>query len=315
MKESGKIGLASITTFIIGLLIGTYCITPAVTPQSPQQTFSEDTAWRYQSIRIVGSTTVLPIANACAIKFMQLYPTVTITVEGGGSGRGYSELIDGICDIADASRPPKPRELELAEQKGVHFVLHEIAIDGIAIIVHPSVTEKLNGSLNLTLEEIGKIFAGYYKKWNEVREGLPNEEIIVFVREHGSGTRATFEEFCMEPFGLKVKPGAMEVPGNPAMLQSVRQTPYSIGYVGLGFITSDIEVVHVGKSEKGPFYAATYDNVKRGVYPISRFLYMVTNGVPESGSLIDRFIDFVKSPVGQTIVEQCGYIAVYPKEG
>ena len=142
-----------------------------------------------------------------------------------------------------------------------------------------------------------------------------DEEIIVFVREHGSGTRATFEEFCMGSFGLKVKPGAMEVPSNPAMLQSVRQTPYSIGYVGLGFITSDVEVVHIGKSEEGPFYAPTYDNVKKGVYPISRFLYMVTNGVPESGSLIDRFIDFVKSPVGQTIVEQCCYIAMYPKEG
>ncbi|HIE13974.1 TPA: hypothetical protein EYP70_01740 [Candidatus Bathyarchaeota archaeon] len=202
---------------------------------------------------------------------------------------------------------------QAARQKGVVLFLHKIATDGIAVIVHPSVTEGLEGSLNLTIEEIGKIFAGVYSKWSEVREGLPDKEIMVFVREHGSGTRGTFEEFCMEPFGFEVKTGALEAPSNPAMRLSVEQTPYSIGYIGLGFVSGNVEVVHVAKEKGQPFYAPTYENIRRGVYPLSRYLYMVTNGIPESGSLIDRFIDFVKSPEGQKLVEQCGFIAVYPK--
>jgi len=309
-----KTGLAYLVAFIAGLLIGTYGIAPMLLHKTVQRGFPEDSAWRYQSIRIVGSTTVLPIVNACAVKFMELYPTVKITVEGGGSGRGYSELIDGICGIATASRPPKQKEIDLAKQNGVKLILHKIAADGIAIIVNPSVTEGLNKPLKLTLEEIGKIFAGYYTKWSQVREDLPDKEIIVFVREPGSGTRATFEEYCMKPFGFKVKTGAMVVPSNPAMRLSVEQTPYSIGYVGLGFIEGNIDVVYVAKGKNGPLYAPTRENVRKGTYPISRFLYLVTNGIPESGSLIDRFIDFVKSPVGQVLVEQCGYVAIYPKE-
>jgi len=310
-----KMLTVGIVTFIIGLLSGLFALAPLFSAnQGITQAYSEDSLWRTDSIRVVGSTTVLPIANACALRFMEIYNTTSIIVEGGGSGRGYSELIDGLCDIADASREPKQSELDKAKQKGVRLILHEIAIDGIAIIVHPSVTQNLNGPLNLTLEEIGKIFAGVYSKWSEVREGLPDKEIVVFVREHGSGTRATFEEFCMEPFSLEVKTGASEVPSNPAMRQSVEQTPYSIGYVGLGFLSGNVEAVHVAEESSGPFYAPTYENVKNGVYPLSRYLYMVTDGIPESGSLTDRFIDFVKSPEGQRIVEQCGYIAIYPKE-
>jgi len=313
----GKAGIltVAIVTFIIGLFSGSFALAPLLSAnRGSTYAYSEDSLWRTDSIRVVGSTTVLPIANACALRFTELYNTTNIIIEGGGSGRGYSELIGGLCDIADASREPKQSELENAKQNGVTLILHEIAIDGIAIIVHPSVTQNLNGPLNLTLEEIGKIFAGVYSKWSEVREGLPDKEIVVFVREHGSGTRATFEEFCMEPFGLKVKTGASEVPSNPAMRQSVEQTPYSIGYVGLGFLSGNVEAVHVAEQSSGPFYAPTYENVKDGVYPLSRYLYMVTDGIPESGSLTDRFIDFVKSPEGQRIVEQCGYIAIYPKE-
>jgi len=316
MRVSARTLALSTSMLIAGLLIGTFVLVPTLLPNqgTAQQPFPQDSAWRHQAIRIVGSTTVLPIANACAIRFMELYNTTSITVEGGGSGRGYSELIDGLCDIADASRKPKQSELDAARQKGVTLVLHEIAIDGIAVIVNPSVTEGLNGPLNLTLEEIGKIFAGVYSKWSEVRRELPDKEITVFVREHGSGTRATFEEFCMKPFGFKVKTGAAEVPSNPAMRLSIEQTSYSIGYVGLGFVSGNVEVVHVAEENGQPFYAPTYENVKEGIYPLSRYLYMVTNGVPESGSLTDRFIDFVKSPKGQKLVEQCGYIAVYPKE-
>ena len=316
MRITARTLALNASMLIAGLLIGTLVLAPTLLANqgTAQQPFPQDSAWRNQAIRVVGSTTVLPIANACALRFTELYNTTNIIVEGGGSGRGYSELIDGLCDIADASRKPKQSELDAARQKGVTLVLHEIAIDGIAVIVNPSVTEGLNEPLNLTLEEIGKIFAGVYSKWSEVREELPDKDIMVFVREHGSGTRATFEEFCMEPFGFEVKTGAAEVSSNPAMRLSIEQTPYSIGYVGLGFVSGNIEVVHVAEENGQPFYAPTYENVKQGIYPLSRYLYMVTNGIPESGSLTDRFIDFVKSPEGQKLVEQCGYIAIYPKE-
>ena len=60
---------------------------------------------------VQGSTTVLPIAQKCAEVFMQKNPKADISVRGGGSGTGIAALIDGICDIADSSRPMKKKEI------------------------------------------------------------------------------------------------------------------------------------------------------------------------------------------------------------
>ena len=312
-------GLTTTAVFLAGLLLGIYGLAPMLQP-SPEElmrklrVFPEDSAWRSESLRIIGSTTVLPIGESCAKEFMKLY-NVSIVVEGGGSGRGISGVIDGICDIGMASRPPKPEELELAEEKGVALVLHKIAADGIAVIVHPSVVEGLGGEpLKLTIEDVSKIYSGEYVKWSDLDPRLPDKEIIVFTREPGSGTRDTFEKFVLEPFKRELKSDVSVQPSNPAMRASVEKTPYSIGYVGLGFVTGDVKAVLLAKTEDGPYYEPTAENVKAGVYPISRFLYMVTRGYPESGSLVDRFLDFVKSPRGQSIVEECGFVSIYPTE-
>ena len=296
--------------FIIGLLIG-IGIGTLIIPHPTTIEVPEDSAWRTESIRVVGSTTVLPIANAAAIAFMQKYPTVDIRVEGGGSGHGYASLIDSTCDIAMASRKPKPKEIADAKNKNVSLILHEIAVDAVVVIVNPSVSTV---PLNLTLKQVAKIFNGTYKKWSEVDPSLPDKEIVVFTREAGSGTRGTFEEHVMEPFGLKITPDAQEVPSNPAMRESVKNTPYSIGYVGLGFVTEGVVPINLAVSENGTYYAPTPENVYTSKYPISRYLYLVTNDWPESGSLVDRFIDFIRSQEGQKIVENQGFLPLpkYP---
>ena len=302
--------LLAMLFFTLGFFTGTSTVAPSL--RGSYSAFAEDSAWRYQTIRVVGSTTLLPIANACALKFMELYNTTCILVEGGGSGRGYNELTNGLCGIALASREPLEEELSLASSKGVFLVLHEVAVDAIAVVVHPSVVQEADKPLELTLEEVGKIFAGEYRKWSEVREDLPDAEIVVFTREAYSGTRELFEELCLKPFCLEMRSDASVVPSNFAMRESVRQTPYSIGYVGLAFVSDDLAVVRLGIGD-GSFYAPSRDSALNGSYPLVRRLYLVTNGVPESGSLVDRFVDFVKSPTGQAIVEQCGFIAIYPR--
>jgi len=310
-KMNGKTLALFAVVFIAGLLIGGYAIGPFVVPPPEPglgDLYPEDSAWRTGSLRIVGSTTVLPIANACAIAFMNVYTETAITVEGGGSGRGYSEIISGLTDIGDASREPQHKELDSAAQAGVTMVLHEVALDGIAVIINPSVAN----ALDLNLETIAKIFAGEYATWADAKAGLPDHEIIIFSREQGSGTRGTFEELCLMKFNKELTTGASEVPSNPAMRQSVEQTDYSVGYVGMGFLTGDIVVINVAAEAGDTYYAPTPENVKLGIYPVSRYLYMVTNGIPESGSLIDRFIDFVKSPDGQAVAEAEGFVALYP---
>ncbi|MEM4308126.1 MAG: phosphate ABC transporter substrate-binding protein [Thermoplasmata archaeon] len=310
-KKNAGIGtvalMATIVVFLaIGFFGGYFVGMASVTPQQNGGN-TEDSAWRTESIKISGSTTVLPIANESAVVMMNKYSGVTITVQGGGSGVGYSNIIDGVVDIGMASRDPKSNEIQNAKNKSVDLWLHPIALDAVCVVVHPTVGNS-STPLNLTLQEVGKIFGGVYKYWDEVKPYLPHKEILVLVREPGSGTRATFEEFTMHPWNYTVTSSASVQPSNPAVKTKVETTPYSIGYVGFGFLSSNMHAVSLAKADGKPYITPTKDSIAKGDFPISRYLYLVTNGQPKSGSLADRFIDFVLSKEGQKIVEKNGYL-------
>lgn len=111
-------------------------------------------------ITIVGSTTVLPIAEQCAEAFNALYADVTVTVSGGGSSVGVQSAGEGSADIGMASREMKTSE----EESYPDLVKHIVCSDGIAIIIHPSNTYVTD----LTVAQIKGIYQGTYTYWNEL---------------------------------------------------------------------------------------------------------------------------------------------------
>lgn len=107
---------------------------------------------------IKGSTTVLPIAQSAAEKYMTAHPEVAITVSGGGSGNGIKAIIDGTTDIADSSRFIKNEEVKAAVEKGTYPVPFGIAMDALIPVVHPS-----NPVQDLSIEQLKKIYMGEIK--------------------------------------------------------------------------------------------------------------------------------------------------------
>jgi phosphate transport system substrate-binding protein len=287
-----------IALLVVGLGVG-YFMNSGTTDVSGDL-YPEDSEWRTGSLSLAGSTTVLPVAETAALEFMNKYSGTTVTVQGGGSGTGYSSALDAAVDIGMASRGPKQSEID----KGSLW-LTPLALDAVCVVVNPSV----GSNVQLTLEEVAKIFAGEYTNWNQVDSGLPDAEIYVVVRESGSGTRGTFEEYTTDEFGLTVDSTIVhEQPSNPAVRSSVKDTDYSIGYVGFGFLTNDIVAVSLAQEEGANYVPATLENIQNGSYPISRLLYFVTGAPVVSGSLTDRFISFVLSPEGQAIVVAEGFL-------
>jgi phosphate transport system substrate-binding protein len=312
-KESGISTTIAIIGMIFLLIVGFAAGYYSNMSAAPSGENSEDSAWRTQSITLAGSTTVLPIANASAVAFMNLYTGATVTVSGGGSGVGYSNIIDDVVDIGMASREPKQTEIDNAKSKGRTLLMHPIALDAVCVVVNPSVVEG-GKQLSLTLQEAGKIFAGEYTYWDEVATGLPHQQIFVVVREPGSGTRGTFEEFTMDPWNYEVTTGANTRSSNPEVVTAVSGTQYSIGYVGFGFLNSNMYTVSIHSDSQGEDIAPTTTTIASRTYPMSRYLFLLTNEQPQSGSLTDRFIDFILSPDGQAIVEQKGFLKLpeYP---
>lgn len=247
-----------------------------------------------ETLTLTGSTTVLPIAQACAEEYMK-QNKVKITVNGGGSGNGIKAVIDGTAEIGNSSRDAKESEINMAKEKGVELYKTVIALDGIAVVVHPDVPVS-----DLKLEQVRDIFAGKINNWKEV--GGKDAPIVVVSRDTSSGTYGSFEEMVLHyKEKNNMRPDAQMAASNQAVATIISQTPNSIGYIGLGYLKSAklkaLKINGVEPSEK---------TVKDKTYPISRTLNMYTNGTPKG--LAKKFIDFILSKKGQEIVEKSGFI-------
>ncbi len=244
-----------------------------------------------KNLTIKGSTTVLPIAQACAEAFMNKHSDVNISVQGGGSGVGIASLIDGTCDIADASRAIKEKEIAKAEENGIEVYENVVALDGIAVIVNPS-----NPVDALSLDQIKMIYTGKISNWNEI--GGKKMKITVISRDSASGTFETFNELALDK--EKVRPDALLQASNQAVAQTVSRTPGAIGYVGLGYLSPTVKGVSVNGVEPAN------ENVVNGSYKLARKLFMYTDGEPQG--LVKEFIDFILSEEGQKLAEKAGYV-------
>lgn len=244
-------------------------------------------------IVLQGSTTVLPIAQKAAEAFMQKNPKADISVRGGGSGTGIAALIDGICDIADASRPMKKKEVLKAKERGVNPIPFVIAKDGIAVIVHPS-----NPVSKLSLSQIKDIYTGKISNWS--RLGGRNQKIVVISRDIASGTYETFNELVLKK--EKVRADALRQASNLSVANIVSRVKGSIGYVGLGYLSRKLKALSVNGVKPST------ETVVKDTYPISRPLFMYTNGKPKG--LVKNFINFVMGRQGQRIVKEVGFVSV-----
>jgi phosphate transport system substrate-binding protein len=255
--------------------------------------FSANVVAAENKIVAKGSTTVLPISQACAEVFMDQNKDIDISVQGGGSGVGIASIVDGTCDIGNASRPIKEKEIVTAEEKGVNVFANIVARDAIAVVLNP-----VNDIDGLTLEQIKAIYTGEFSNWSQV-DGS-DQEIVVISRDSASGTFEAFNELALDK--EKVRPDALLQASNAAVATSVANTPGAIGYVGLGYVTAKIKAIEVNG------IIPSKETVNSDTYPLARPLFMYTNGEPTGA--VKEFIDFVMSEEGQKLVEENGYISV-----
>jgi phosphate transport system substrate-binding protein len=250
-----------------------------------------------------GSDTLVNLALAWAEKYHQLNPDVEISVTGGGSGTGIAALINGTVDIANASRQIKVEEIQQAKDNGINPVENVVARDAIAIIVNPE-----NPISHLTIQQLSDIYSGIINNWEEV--GGENRVIVRLSRETNSGTHVFFLENVIrlgDPNNKTLfSTDTLLLPSSEGITAETRDNPNAIGYDGLGYVTSDVKVISVGRDASGPFVMPSAESVNNGQYPIARDLYMYTNGEP-MGAILD-YINWIISADAQAIVAQLGFV-------
>jgi phosphate transport system substrate-binding protein len=244
------------------------------------------------------------LAQAWAEKYRGKRPDVSVQVIGGGSGVGITSLIDGTCDIANASRKMKDKEKQSAiEEHGVEPVEHIVGFDALAVYVH-----KDSPLDSISMAELAEIYGdgGETTNWSQL-EGGANVEITRVSRQNNSGTYVYFREAILGK-ERDYKDGAVQLSGSKDVVALVSKTPGAIGYSGMGYATDDVKMLEISEKKGEPGVAPTVDNAVSGAYPITRPLHIYTLGDPEG--VVKEYLEWIMSAEGQDVVSELGYVPV-----
>ena len=254
-----------------------------------------------------GSDTIVNLALAWAERYQTEHPDISISVTGGGSGTGIAALINGTVDIANASRAITADEIKQAKANGVNPVQVVISRDAIAVVVNPQ-----NPVRRLTLQQISDIYSGKINNWTGV--GGDDRPIVRLSRETNSGTHVYFLQTVIrlgDPKNTTLfSTDTLLLPSSEGIINEVRQNPNAIGYDGLGYIPPDLmnSVIAVAVDAGGAYVIPSITTVNNNSYPVSRDLYMYTNGQP-TGAIKD-YLNWILSPEAQKIVADLGFVPI-----
>ncbi|MBL8730423.1 MAG: phosphate ABC transporter substrate-binding protein [Planctomycetes bacterium] len=266
----------------------------------------------HPELQNLGSDTMLEVAGAWAQAYHDVHPQIVVSVSGGGSGTGIANLIAGDVDIANSSRHLKDSEVEAAKKHGHTPVQHHVGYDGIAIYVH-----KDNPIVSITLEQLREMFGdgGSISRWSQlgVEIGAGNgddDRIVLASRQNNSGTYEYFREAVLGGDSGRFKSECNNLNGSKDVVDFCGKTRSAIGYSGLAYATKAVRVVPVAKTAAAPAVVPDAATVLDGSYPISRPLFMYTNGEPTGE--VKLYLDWIKSDAGQRVLQKCGYPPLRP---
>lgn len=233
-----------------------------------------------------GSTSMEKVMQVLIEAFQEQQPNVTVNYTGSGSGAGVTSAIDGTADLGLASRALK------SEEEGKGAQAHIVALDGVAIVVNPENTVE-----DLTVDQIAQIFKGEITNWKDL--GGADEEIAVYGREAGSGTRGAFEELVGVEDACKY---LNEYSSTGDVIGNVASNPSAIGYASLSAVRDNVKAVKVNGVD------CTEATVQDGTYEIQRPFVMITKDGTQLSDAAQAFLDFAMSADAASLIAQAGAV-------
>lgn len=229
---------------------------------------------------------------------------VAVEIHAHGSSTAFVDLAAGSTDIGMSSRRIKAEEVdqlkaELGDlsQSGAE---HVIALDGLAVIVHPALPVG-----ELTVDTIARLFAGEIANWREL--GGPDLAVELFARDGNSGTWDSFESLVLKPQGRELAPAARRFESSQELSDGVSATPGAIGFIGLPYVRQAKLLAVSGGEGTLPVFPNNF-TVSTEDYALARRLYLYLPAT-STNTEARAFIDFVRKAEGQDVVAEVGFIS------
>jgi len=250
------------------------------------------------SIKVDGSSTVYLITEAMATQFNKLHPDVKISVAFSGTGGGFKKFAAGETDISDASRQIKPDEAKKCQANNIEFTELQVAWDGLAIVIHPENT----WARKLTVAQLKKIWHpdSAAKKWSDVEDGWPAEEIKLFGAGSDSGTFDYFTEVINGKEKV-IRPDYTPTEDDNVTVNGVARNKYAMGFFGVAYYEVNkgkLEVVAVMNPKTKEYELPTPENVLNKKYaPLGRPLFIYVKSSSLKRPEVREFVNYyMRSP-------------------
>lgn len=233
-----------------------------------------------------GSTSMEKVIGALGEAFEENNPGATFTYNPTGSGSGITAVAEGRCDIGLSSRHLKDNE----KAQGLTETI--LALDGIAVIVHPD-----NPVQDLSIENVSKVYTGEITNWKDL--GGSDSEIVLIGREAGSGTRDGFESITGTEGTCKYR---QELTSTGDVITTVAGNPGAIGYASLASVKETVKLLSIGG------VVPTEETVKNGSYAVQRPFVLVTKNDIELSGTAKKFFDYITSSEASGIISSSGAV-------
>ena len=238
------------------------------------------------SVSTDGSTSMEKVIGALCEQFQKDNSGITFTYNPTGSGSGITAVSEGRCDIGLSSRALKD------DEKSSGLVGTTIALDGIAVIVHPD-----NPVSDLSAQQIADIYTGKITNWSEL--GGEDSEIVLIGREAGSGTRDGFESVTGTKDACQYR---QELTSTGDVITTVSQNPAAIGYASLAALKDSVKAVSVDG------VSPSEATVKDGSYAVQRPFVLVTKDGAKLSDAAQKFFDFAVSADAASLISAAGAV-------
>lgn len=261
-------------------------------------------------IKIDGSSTVFPIAEAVAEEFqISKRGKVRVTVGIAGTGGGFKRFCRGETDISNASRPILKEEMEACRAAGIKYIELPVAFDALTVVVNPQNT----WVKSLSVADLKKMWEpgaqGRVSKWNQVRSDWPAQPLMLFGPGADSGT---FDYFT-EAVNGKSKASRGDFTASEddnVLVQGVENNKNALGYFGYAYYIAHKDKMRAVPIEnpKGQAVGPSIEAVNDGSYqPLSRPLFIYVRDTAAQRAEMKEFIQFYLTE-GAQLAKEVGYV-------
>lgn len=254
------------------------------------------------TLKINGSTTVnLPVAEAAEILRAERGMSIQVDTQGGSSG-GISVLGDGLVQIGMSSKHLS--DGDRAKYPKIEYREIHVGEDAVALIVSKDVWD--GGIRALTKAQLRDIYEGRVTNWKQL--GGPDRRIAFFNKESGRGTWEVFAHWLYGDARKAPQASFPEVGGNEETRSKVASTRGALSQLSSSWADGKKVFALALKLDDGSIVHPTPKNIASHRYPMSRPLFLLTNGKPRGEAKV--FVDFLLGERGQALVRKHGYLSL-----